>query len=213
MPPNEEILFLHVPLEAGLDDVAFKALVEWSLALLVHPPLVEVVAGLLMDDEGAVARLSKESRALMAGLVEFPGGKIEFSETPRQALVRELKGEEELSIDVNDDDLQNFGIEYHRYPEVDVRMHLFIVRSWRWNWLARRTWRWWLDRDRLSEVRWLGRLGPILDQIGHPCHILLDPDRVMLASSPIWRGSVPPVMPCGGLPHLGMWSSDHVTSI
>ena len=40
---ERRILFLHVPLEAGLDDVAFQALVEWSLALLVHPPLVEVV--------------------------------------------------------------------------------------------------------------------------------------------------------------------------
>ena len=160
---ERRILFLHVPLEAGLDDVAFQALVEWSLALLVHPPLVEVAAGLLMDDEGRLLACRRSPERSWPGWWEFPGGKIEFGETPRQALVRELK--EELSIDVNDDDLQNFGIEYHRYPEVDVRMHLFIVPSWSGT-LARSAHDAlrWLDRDRLSEVRWLPADGPILDR-------------------------------------------------
>ena len=160
---ERRILFLHVPLEAGLDDVAFQALVEWSLALLVHPPLVEVAAGLLMDDEGRLLACRRSTERSWPGWWEFPGGKIEVGETPRQALVRELK--EELSIDVNDDDLQNFGIEYHRYPEVDVRMHLFIVRSWSGTLAcsAHDALRW-LDRDRLSEVRWLPADGPILDR-------------------------------------------------
>jgi 8-oxo-dGTP diphosphatase len=60
-----------------------------------------------------------------------PGGKIEAGETPKQALVRELK--EEISIDVTEDDLEPFGnfqAEAANHPGRQVHMQAFIVTKW-----------------------------------------------------------------------------------
>ena len=87
-----------------------------------------VAAGALIDVEGRVLLAQRPSGKHMAGLWEFPGGKIEKGETPEQALVRELK--EELEIDISESCLTPLTFASHRYEDFHLMMPLYICRVW-----------------------------------------------------------------------------------
>lgn len=95
-----------------------------------HPlPVVPVAAVALIDADGRVLLAQRPPGKSMAGLWEFPGGKIHEGETPEAALIRELK--EELGIDVTESCLGPFTFASHRYRSFHLVMPLFLCRVWR----------------------------------------------------------------------------------
>ena len=90
--------------------------------------LVLVAACALIDADGRVLIAQRPEGKSMAGLWEFPGGKIEAGERPEQTLIRELK--EELGIVVKEDCLAPLTFASHRYPDFHLLMPLYVCRRW-----------------------------------------------------------------------------------
>ena len=91
-------------------------------------PVVLVVAVALVDSDGRVLLARRPAGKSMAGLWEFPGGKVQPSETPEAALIRELK--EELDIDVTEACLAPLTFASHRYERFHLLMPLYVCRRW-----------------------------------------------------------------------------------
>jgi 8-oxo-dGTP diphosphatase len=92
-------------------------------------PLVLVAAVALVDVDGRVLLARRPEGKSMAGLWEFPGGKVHPGETPEAALIRELK--EELAVDTAETCLAPFTFASHRYAEFHLLMPLYVCRRWR----------------------------------------------------------------------------------
>ncbi len=90
--------------------------------------MVLVVAAALYDAEGRILLAQRPAGKSMAGLWEFPGGKVESGETPEQALVRELH--EELSIMVDEASLRPITFASHAYPDFHLLMPLYASECW-----------------------------------------------------------------------------------
>jgi 8-oxo-dGTP diphosphatase len=90
--------------------------------------VVLVVAVALVDVDGRVLLAQRPEGKSMAGLWEFPGGKVHADETPEAALIRELN--EELGIDVAASCLAPFTFASHRYADFHLLMPLYICRKW-----------------------------------------------------------------------------------
>ena len=91
-------------------------------------PIILVVAVALVDVDGRVLIAQRPETKSMAGLWEFPGGKVEIGELPEVALIRELN--EELGIDVSENCLAPFTFASHSYQDFHLLMPLFICRVW-----------------------------------------------------------------------------------
>ena len=91
-------------------------------------PLVPIVCVALIDAQDRVLLQQRPQGKAMAGLLEFPGGKIADGETPEAALCREL--EEELGIAVAAGDLAAFGFVSHRYDSFHIVLLLYLCRAW-----------------------------------------------------------------------------------
>ena len=88
--------------------------------------LVSAVA--LIDSDGRVLLAQRPKGKPMAGLWEFPGGKVEPGETPEAALIRELQ--EELGIDTWESCLAPLSFASHSYEDFHLLMPLFACRKW-----------------------------------------------------------------------------------
>lgn len=88
-----------------------------------------VAAAALFDAEGRVLITQRPPGKAMAGLWEFPGGKLEPGETPEAALVRELR--EEIDLHVAADDLQPMTFASHTYDRFHLLMPLFKCTRWK----------------------------------------------------------------------------------
>lgn len=115
-------------------------------------PLLLVAACALVDIDGRVLLARRPEGKKMAGLWEFPGGKLNPGETPEAALIRELK--EELGIDVATACLAPLAFASHAYPGFHLLMPLYVCRRWRGQMspqegqtLA------WVHKDKLTEYR------------------------------------------------------------
>jgi 8-oxo-dGTP diphosphatase len=94
----------------------------------VSLPTILVVAVALVDVDGRVLIAQRPEGKSMAGLWEFPGGKVDAGETPEVALIREL--DEELGIDVTENCLAPFTFASHAYENFHLLMPLFVCRVW-----------------------------------------------------------------------------------
>jgi 8-oxo-dGTP diphosphatase len=94
----------------------------------VSVKLVLVAACALIDADGRVLIAQRPEGKSMAGLWEFPGGKIEAGERPEQSLIRELK--EELGIIVKEECLAPLTFASHLYPDFHLLMPLYVCRRW-----------------------------------------------------------------------------------
>ena len=91
-------------------------------------PIVLVAAVALVDIDNRVLIAQRPEGKTMAGLWEFPGGKVHDGETPEAALIRELK--EELDIDVTESCLGAFTFASHAYGDFHLLMPLYLCRKW-----------------------------------------------------------------------------------
>ncbi len=90
--------------------------------------LLLVAAAALVDGDGRVLICQRPEGKQLAGLWEFPGGKVEAGETPEACLIREL--EEELGIAVKADCLAPFVFASHAYEDFHLLMPLYLCRRW-----------------------------------------------------------------------------------
>ncbi len=88
--------------------------------------LVSAVA--LIDDDGRILLAQRPEGKALAGMWEFPGGKVEQGESPEAALRREIK--EELGIDLCDSCLAPFTFVTHDYEDFSLLMLLYLCRNW-----------------------------------------------------------------------------------
>jgi 8-oxo-dGTP diphosphatase len=90
--------------------------------------LVLVAACALIDPDGRVLIAQRPPGKSMAGLWEFPGGKVEAGERPEETVIRELQ--EELAITVQEPCLAPFTFASHTYPDFQLLMPVFVCRRW-----------------------------------------------------------------------------------
>ena len=91
-------------------------------------PLVLVVACALVDTDGRVLICKRPEGKALAGLWEFPGGKVEPGEGPEAALIREM--DEELGITITASCLAPFVFASHSYETFHLLMPLYLCRRW-----------------------------------------------------------------------------------
>ena len=115
--------------EATRDDVFGHAEAPSEATEPGTKPLLLVAACALIDADGRVLLARRPEGKKMAGLWEFPGGKLAPGETPEVALIRELK--EELGIDVSAACLAPFGFASHEYEHFHLLMPLYLCRRWK----------------------------------------------------------------------------------
>ena len=94
------------------------------------PPLktVLVVAVAMIDVDGRVLIAKRPAGKQLAGMWEFPGGKVEPGERPEAALIRELR--EELGVEVSESCLAPFVFASHAYDSFHLLMPLYLCRRW-----------------------------------------------------------------------------------
>jgi len=92
-------------------------------------PSVLVSAISLIDVDGRVLISKRPEGKIMAGLWEFPGGKVENTETPEEAVIREIR--EELGLDITESCLAPLSFASHTYDNFHLLMVLFVCRVWK----------------------------------------------------------------------------------
>jgi 8-oxo-dGTP diphosphatase len=109
-------------------DIAVEAAAPVEAAPASGKPMLLVAAVALIDSENRVLLARRPEGKPLAGLWEFPGGKVAPGETPEEALIRELR--EELGIDVSAACLGPFTFASHTYEKFHLLMPLYLCRRW-----------------------------------------------------------------------------------
>ncbi|HWD58661.1 MAG TPA: (deoxy)nucleoside triphosphate pyrophosphohydrolase [Stellaceae bacterium] len=98
------------------------------MAEAAEKPILLVAAVALIDADGRVLLAERPPGKHLAGLWEFPGGKVQPGETPEAALIREL--DEELGIGTHETCLAPFTFASHAYENFHLLMPLYVCRKW-----------------------------------------------------------------------------------
>ena len=101
---------------------------QCGLPLVSEKKIVTVVAGALVDTDGRVLLAQRPEGKSLAGMWEFPGGKIDPGETPEEALIREL--DEELGIELCPTCFAPLTFVSHTYETFHLLMMLYMVNRW-----------------------------------------------------------------------------------
>ena len=102
---------------------------------MIAKPVLLVVACALVDADRRVLIAQRPAGKQLAGLWEFPGGKVEAGETPEQALIREL--DEELGVSTKEACLAPLTFSSHFYESFHLLMPFFVCRKWQGTPVAR----------------------------------------------------------------------------
>lgn len=114
---------------AGKDIVVYRLTRDAWRAREAAKPTLLVAACALIDIDGRVLLAQRPEGKSLAGLWEFPGGKVNDGETPEAALVRELH--EELGIDITESCLAPLTFASHAYESFHLLMPLYVCRTWK----------------------------------------------------------------------------------
>jgi 8-oxo-dGTP diphosphatase len=117
------------PARGGLRRVFVYAIDRRTMTATRPARTILVSAVALVDADGRVLLARRPEGKPMAGLWEFPGGKVKDGETCERALIRELK--EELGVDTQESCLAPFTFASHRYIDFHLLMPLFVCRVWK----------------------------------------------------------------------------------
>lgn len=124
------------------------------------------VAGAILVHDGKIlcAQRGKGKYDYTSYKYEFPGGKLEEGETPREALHRELI--EEMDVNIKIDDMKTYCVVEHRYRDFEIRMYAFLcpMDSDKIT-LKEHVAAEWLAPERLKELDWAGADWPIVKEL------------------------------------------------
>ena len=87
--------------------------------------MIDVVAGIILNDKNEVLIARRKEGKSLEGYFEFPGGKVEAGETEEESLIREIK--EEINIDI--EILEYFDTSIHRYNELNIKLIAYKCRT------------------------------------------------------------------------------------
>ncbi len=136
--------------------------VDGESATAQHRRMTEVVCGVLEDGAGRVLACRRPTGGHLGGFWEFPGGKVEVGETPEAALLRELR--EELAVDVEvGEALVPVAWDYGRGPIRLIPFRCRIIRGEPV--LLEHTECRWCGREEAAELAWAPADGPVLAEV------------------------------------------------
>jgi 8-oxo-dGTP diphosphatase len=150
-------LFLHLPLEENYSIIDCREIVKDCIAHMLFPPVVEVAAALIENDDSFLIAKRIEGDTF-ENKWEFPGGKLELGETPFMAIEREIK--EELAIDVRA--ISHVGTWHHQLIDKEICLYLIKCESddsidiTSTKNLTAHSQLAWHPTDKLIEIEWIG---------------------------------------------------------
>lgn len=123
---------------------------------------LEVVGAVIHDDQSGYLCALRSKEMSQGGFWEFPGGKVEQGEEPKEALKREIKEELGCAIEVG----KHIATTIHDYPQVRVKLHTYHATLWKGTPVAKEHEELrWVSREGLTRLEWAPADIPTVDKL------------------------------------------------